>query len=647
MVSVNVQTPEALSATLPANQMVPFLRLFWDNWQGIGQKLAPGVFEAARKAGLVADLVALQPVLGGQALALAPQGVDAQALAASATAFATNFQTVAISSLQVVSIDTQLFVSANPGTNSCGFVQKATAASTVTGMCIWAGAVLVSLGGASLSTFNSSTGAFTAFATAHAAELIASYQGVLFASVGNTLYWLIPAVGSWSAGQTLDSAITSLEELDGVLYIGTATGLYRLKGQLKAGSPSTAPNVLNQFDYTLDLIWRAVSLLATGFWPERNFAMMKAWRGSLWAFVNDQLLRITPTASGVRVETQNVQGPTLGLAVCGRFLVTITRKLTALSSCSIWVNDSDAALGRWWKLDEGGAWCYPFPNAGYNQGLINVFNFGTTSSFNFRRWLLDPTSPTGFKSDNYSVARTTVTGKVTLPLMTPEDFSNVTGGKVQAIKPLRVGLEWVTIDALAWWPTINIGALTNSKMRVEISLDAGTTWNLLVDPATGFDYYQPGPLEFKSSRMELPIDPAQANSLYPASPNGNGLILDPSYLIRVTWEGGVMPLLRRVWLDVKPVDIVPGSGRVWDLDLAMSEPFIGLDGAGDSETGLIKVNRLWSLWTNSTSVVFTDIDGANYRVKVAGMEAKRAAAGAMPGLAPGWAVSVKLAEVFE
>jgi hypothetical protein len=298
MVSVNVQNAEALSATLPANQIAPFLRLFWDNWQGVGQKLAPGVFRDAVKQGLVNDLVALQPVLGGQALALAPQGVDAQALAASAAAFANNFQTVAISNFQIVSIDAQLFVSANPGTNNCGFVQKALAGSTVTGMCIWAGSVLVSLGGASLSTFNISTGVLTAFATAHAAELIASYQGVLFASVGNTLYWFIPAVAAWSAGQTLDSSITSLEELDGVLYIGTATGLYRLKGQLKAGSPSTAPNVLNQFDYTLDLIWRAISLLATGFWPERNFAMMKAWRGSLWAFVNDQLLRITPTEWG-------------------------------------------------------------------------------------------------------------------------------------------------------------------------------------------------------------------------------------------------------------------------------------------------------------------------------------------------------------
>jgi hypothetical protein len=120
--------------------------------------------------------------LGGQALALAPQGVDAQSLAASAAAFANNFQTVAISNFQIVSIDAQLFVSANPGTNNCGFVQKALAGSTVTGMCIWNGSVLVSLGGASLSTFNISTGVLTAFATAHAAELIASYQGVLFAS---------------------------------------------------------------------------------------------------------------------------------------------------------------------------------------------------------------------------------------------------------------------------------------------------------------------------------------------------------------------------------------------------------------------------------------------------------------------------------
>jgi hypothetical protein len=644
MVSVNVQNAEALSSTLPAFQIAPFLRLFWDNWQGVGQKLAPGVFAAANKAGLVADLVALQPVLNGQALALAPQGVQGIALAATASTGAAH-HTLQLGNLLIVTVDAQIFASANPGTGSTGLTKQATAAAAVTGMVAWAGTVLFSAGG-TLYTLNTGTWAIVAFGTALAgAELLTVYQGCLFANIGSTLYWIIPAVGTWATGPTLESAITAFEELEGSLYVGTKTALYRDTAQLKVGAPATAPGVFNVLDYKLDVLWRSQSYQPLTFWTEFNFVKMVGWRGYLWFFAGNQLMRARPatTAGHLEIEPQTVQGASLGLAVCGRYLVVITRNIYNSTVSTVWVNDG---VG-WWKLDQNTSWAFPFGNPFYPQGAINAFVLSSTTNYSFTRWLLDTTSPVGFKSDNYAVTRTTVSGKVTLPLLSPEDLSSATGGKVQAFKPLRVGLEWVTIDGLVWWPTINTGALTASKMRVEISLDAGATWTLLVDPATGFDYYQPASLEFKSSRMELPIDSAQANSLYPASPNGNGLIPDPSYLIRVTWEGTNMPLLRRVWLDVKPVDIEPDSGRVWDLDLSLSEPFIGLDGAGDTDTGLIKINRLWALWTNSTSVVFTDIDGAGYRVKVAGMEAKRAAAGVMPGLAPGWAVNVKLAEVFE
>lgn len=643
MLSINTQTPEALSATLPANQITPFLRYFWGNWQGIGQKLSGG-WQTSEKAGLVYDLVALRPVLNGQALALAPQGVAGTALSATASSGA-SFHVVTLGGLLVVAVDNQIFSSGNPGTNNSGLVKQATAAANVTGMVSWNGFVLFSAGG-TLYNLNTSTWAITAFGTALAgAELLCVYQGVLFANIGGTLNWLIPAVGSWATGPALESAITAFEELEGGLYIGTRTALYRMTAQLKASNPSAAPGTFNLLEYKLDLIWRSQSYQPFSFWTEYNFVKMVAWRGYLWFFAGNQLMQAQPaTVSGhFEIEPQPVQGASLGLAVCGRLLVVITRNIYNSAASSVWLNDGQG----WCKLDEGSSWNFPFGNPFYPQGAVNAFIYSDTANYSFNRWLLDATSPLGFKYDNYGVTRTKVTGKLTLPLLTPEDLASVSGGKVQAFKPLRVGLEWVTVDGLVWWPTINIPALANSKMRVEISLDAGTTWNLLIDPTTGFDYYQPGPLEFKSSRMELPIDAAQANSLYPASPNGNGLILDPSYLLRVTWEGGVMPLLRRVWLDFKPVDIEPDSGRVWDLDLNLSEPFIGLDGAGDSETAQTKLNRLWALWTNATSVTFNDLDNAVYTVKVAGLEVKRAAPGAMPGLAPGWAVNVKLAEVFE
>ncbi len=647
MRSVNTTDAEALLGTVAGNQARPFKRQFWGSWRGVGQKFAEG-WGASAKVGRVNDQLRLAPALGGAALALAPQGVSAQADATApglSQMYSTNWY-----GIQVVSVDKLLFTGANPGTNSSGLVLKATSTTVITGMGVWNGTIYVG-DGASIRSFDPTTGALATFGVPIAADLVTGYQNMLVISQGARLTWYIAAVGAWATGIILDSQVVALEELEGSLYIGTYNGnLYRLQGTLKAGSPATAPGTLNQFDFSFELIWKVGYLTPFSFWTERPFVKMTGWRGALWFFAGNQLMKATPSGGHLAIELQAVQGASLGLAVCGRSLVVVTRNVFNANASTVWVNDGTAGEGQavWWKLDDGGTWCYPFGNASYSQGQVNAFQYGITTSHNFTRWLLDPTSPLGFRYDNYGRARTTVSGKVTLPLVMPEDFEGL-GGSVGSVQLLRVGVEWQTIDGGVWWPTIDASSTAACKVQIEVSLDGGNSWTYLINPANSSNFYAPGAADFRASRFEFPVAVGQAGAQYPASPGFSGAaVADPGWLVRITWEGTIMPLLRRVWLDYKPVEVLPTSGLGWDFELNLTEPIIGLDGAVDNEAALTKLGRLWTLWKNANTVNFTDLDAATtYKVKVVGLEQKRVVPGVMPNLAQGWSASVRLVEVTE
>ncbi len=659
MRSVNVTDTERLDGAVPGKQVAPFRRLFWGNWRGAGQPfISEGSgrdsWAASERQGLGNDLVGLRPVLGGSALALAAQGVSAQVDTAALSV--ANFQTVTVGGITVVTVDTKCFVSSNPGTNNSGFVLRATAGATVQAMTVWQGQILMSVGG-TLYLFNLSTGAFTAFGSGLAGVTqLYSYQGVLMAAVDAALYWLIPAVGAWSAGVTLDSGVTAFEELEGILYIGANTMLYRLEGSLKPKAPSSAPATLDYFDYRLSVIWRTGAYYR-GFWTENNFGQMKGWRGSLWFFAGGQLLRARPVGGGLQahleIEAQPIYGLPLGLGVGGGLLAVAVRPGSSEPS-RLWINDGsleDKTGAGWWKLAEGGYQMLPFGNAGYSQGTLNVVDYGTSGSLNFVRYLLDTSSPLGFKADNFGVARSVVTGKLTLPMVMPEDLANNGGlsSKVLAVKLLRVGVEWATWEVGTYWPTIDVSNTTACEIRMELSIDGGTSWTYLVQPVTLNSGYAPGTPDFRGSRFELPVASPQADAMYPASPGYNGSpVADPGWLVRISWKGTIMPLLRRVWLDYQPVEVLPDSGLGWELDLNLTEPVVGLDGARDDEAALTKLDRLWNLWRNAHLVYFGDLDGVNtYKVRVVGLETRRVAQGAMPNLAQGWVARVRLVEVFE
>lgn len=638
-----------------------FKRAVWSKWTGLGQGMVAGAdgWEQAQKAGRVNDLVALRPVQNGGALALAPQGVSAQVEAAASTN--TRYQYVTFGALSLVAIGPRIYKSASPGTNNSGFVFLGAAVANVVGMAVWNGTVYVSTS-TNLYTLNITTGALTASTTPanRAVDFIISFQGMMFVSAGATLLWWIPATAAWSAGLVLESNINALEEFDGSLYIGCDSGLFKIEGQLKAKSPSTAPAVLDWFDYKFILLWRVIpSPAVNGNVEEFNFSKMVAWKGALWGFVGGRLFRIRPgsSAATLQIEEQPVYGSSRGIAVCGRWLVVATIITTATTVRTFWVNEAGADNGLgWWKLDQGGTYIYPFSNAGYSQGVINAFNNATTASTNFWRWLVDQGNPVGFRPDNFGVARTAVTGQLTLPLVTPEDLaqlSGATGGKVLAVNFRRVGLEWSVIDGGAWWPAGAGGFGASPVIGIDVSLDAGVTWLTLVDPAGGPSL---SALSFNHHRLELPanLNFYTSGRMYPsAAPNGVGPggfqpPPDVGWTIRVTFGGTEAPLLRRVWIDYDVAEVAPQTGRSWQFEVNLSEPQIGLDGAVEvsPNDASSKAGRLWDLAESGESTTFSDMDGQTYRVKVTGFEQKRLTQGAMPGLSPEWSGLVKLAEVW-
>lgn len=633
-----------------------FRRAIWSKWSGLGQGMVAGAegWQQAQSVGRVNDLLSLRPVQDGAALALVPQGVAAVA-DAGVLSFANVF-CVTLGSITVISFDTKIYVSANPGTNNCGFVLKATASAVILGMCIWNGQVLVSVNG-TLNTFNPTSGAFTAFTPATTAGTLASYQGVLVSAYGTQLSFLI--AGTWVTGPTLENGITSQEELNGSLYIGTLTALYRLDGVLQPKSPATAPNTLDYFSYKISIVWRAPAFNA-GYWTEYNFSNLTAWKGYLWFFANGQLYRAAPVQGHdtMQPEPQPITGLSLGLRVCGKFLVVITRQVSG-GACTIWANDGLYDLSRglgWFKVATGGQWFHPFPNVSYSQGMVNVATIPGANS-TFTRFLFDPVSPVGWNASNYGVTRTAVSGKVILPLVTPEDLAALAGAtdaRVLAVNLRRVGVEWSLIDGGTWWPSVPPDGPTLSAFQVaiEISNNAGVTWATLVEPSVGA--LSTNLYWFYGNRFELPVgsDLYVAGVMYPAAPpaGGPGLfgpVPDMGWLVRVTWGGLVMPLLRRVWLDYDVCELQPQTGRAWEFEVVLQDPLVDLDGTVDpGGDAAYKVARLSTLVKTGQSVTFSDLDGQNYLVRVVGLDVKRISQGALPALAPGWQGTVRLEEVW-
>lgn len=638
--AINIGDTEALKGALPAEQLSGFRRIFWENWRGSGRSFITGGWGKSAEAGLVAELSNLRPVADGAGLALAPPVVTATV--DNAPPDAGQLHSAAHSTTQVVSVGAKLFVSQNPGTAGSGFVWRATAPAVVRGMTIYQGQFCVGTG-TGLYNFEPVSGTFSPFGSFVPAELLAEYQGMLIASSGATLKWFIPAIGNWSAGLTLESEITALEQLEGVLYIGTLTALYRLQGVLKPRAPATAPGVFDLLEYDISLIWRT-TFSTSNHWLARNFCKMSAWRGALWFWAGGQFYRGQAGGNGrLALESQPIRGTPGGIAVCGGQLITLVRQG---SETFLYSNDGNFGTNGagWWRMvAPAGNWFFPFSNAGYAGGTLNVL-LQTASATLFGRWLLDPVSPIGTRADNFGQPRSLVSGEVVLPIFMPEDLAQ--NNRLEAIQLLRLGVEWAVFEGGRWWPEINPANTADCLIQLGLSVDGGTSWQYLTEPTFGNNFYAPGVADFRGSRIEFPIPAELAASVYPAGRLHDGNpVADPALQLKIVWQGQTMPLLRRLWLDYKAVEVGPKTGLSWEIELALSDPVISLSGQPAPDTAQIQLGRLWEAWQAGRTLLYRDIDGTGYYVKLTALEQKRVATGALPGCAAGWQLGLRLTEI--
>jgi hypothetical protein len=225
---------------------------------------------------------------------------------------------------------------------------------------------------------------------------------------------------------------------------------------------------------------------------------------------------------------------------------------------------------------------------------------------------------------------------------------------VLSVNLRRVGVEWSLIDAGVWWPLIPPDNPTQAafNLAIEVSNNSGVSWTTLLEPSLGG--FSSNLFWFYGNRVELPVVGLySAGMMYPAAPPAGGPpglfgpVPDMGWLVRVTWGGLVMPLLRRVWLDYDAAEIEPQTGRTWEFEVNLEDPQIGLDGAVDpAGDAAAKVSHLSDLVKSGQSVTFSDLDGQDYPVKVVGFDLKRVGPGALPALAPGWQGAVRLVEVW-
>ncbi|HEX2909380.1 MAG TPA: hypothetical protein VH186_01135 [Chloroflexia bacterium] len=646
-VTVNSGAGERLAGAAPSTQLAKFERLFWDNWQGSGAAFLAGGFTNAAKRGQVKILENMRPVLGGSALALAPRTIEGVADVSALDL--SGFQTVTLGNTQVVAVGPKLFTSSNPGVNNTGLGLKATLSGAVTGLAVWAGQVLVTVGGGAVQTLNLATGALTAFAPAASGTLMLAYQGVLVLANGSQLSYFAPALNGWTLAANLDGAIVALEELHGSLYVATPTTIYQFNGKLKPKSPASAPTVLDYFDYDFGVVLKMPAYSGNGLWSEQNFVKMTAWAGALWFMAGGRLYRAEPGGafSPLKLEAQPVAGSSYGLGLCAGMLGVVVRN-AADGATALWLNDGTCAGSGsgWWCVPapEGVRWYFPYGNAGYSAGAVSFIS-DSGGGYSVGRLLVEAGSPVGFRADNFGASRPILQGSVTLPLLFPSELAGE--GKAAAILFERIGVEWAWLDGGAWWPDGAGETVGPCQVAVEYSTDGGVSWFACAFPSDPPGVaYQVTATQFGAGRVEFPLSQAGYLPRYPlATVNKQELLPDPGWLLRINWSGPVMPLLRRIWLDYLPLELEPRTGLNWELELNLVPPVVGLNQASDNEIQA-KLDGLWSAWRNGTTVRFEDIDGSVYPVKVVALEQKAVAPGVMPNLKQGWQVAVRLTEMF-
>ena len=186
-------------------------------------------------------------------------------------------------------------------------------------------------------------------------DLCASYGGVFFVAIGQTLRWLVNSVTWYS--RDLGATITALTEWDSALWVGTEGGLFRAAGRLMPRDPVNNLGTLDYFEVAIGEVFGAAATISDTAHPQgRNFYGMCGFDGWLWFWLAGRVWRgrfsmgqtDANGAGHFLVEPQPIFGSNRGMAICGGLIVAA---LKDSSYSTLWVYDP--MVSGWWALERG------------------------------------------------------------------------------------------------------------------------------------------------------------------------------------------------------------------------------------------------------------------------------------------------------
>jgi hypothetical protein len=526
-----------------------------------------------------------------------------------------------------------------------GFVDTGlTFTSSISDMVVFNNLLHIAQSGAKLLTYDGVT-LTDVTATYSGAWYLAVYADMLFwtSGVSQTLNWRVTATPA-NYSRANYWIITGMCVASGSLYFGDVSGLYKLNGILKAGTPST-PGTLNLFEPEIVKVLSLPTLYQLEI-ADYNYGQMQYWAGYLWYWANGRVWRLKPSdnlGSGEGIpEVQPLFGRLRGMAVCDGLLVVA---LKSGSMKYLWAWES---VHGWWLVESGSAaandYTTPFSASimAKDAGLCTVMN----GTFNLARWPIDNTYLSGRNPNNFALADVSNTGYVVLPGFGLDDLATAGGFDNRGVvaRLLACGVEWgFPGDVNDWFDATAYAAGGGSAGAVtfgaEISIDGGVTW-------VSLGSFAPINVQgYRSGKARFAIAAAQGEAInltaaYPAL-----------YIIRVKAVGPNSPALHRVWVDYKLERVQVINGREWKLKLNLANPddMLALTGQSGSSSGgwasaAAGLSAFRDLWLYGNTVDYFDIDGSGaYKVKLKDFKAVRGS----NGKPYDWEFTVTLCEVIE
>ena len=376
-----------------------------------------------------------------------------------------------------------------------------------------------------------------------AADLLASYAGVLFRASGGVMQWTLDET-TWR-DVPFYLTVTGFLATDAGLYIGTERGLYRLTGRLKPSNPTAAPTTYDLWDYEIQPV-----VTAEGAVSASNFRVMQSYAGGVYYWLGGWLWRW----SGGRAERQPVRGTLYGMALAGPYLAAALR--TAEDGHVLWLHDGEG----WWPLEQGSdagdKYAWPVGISQLNDAHLVCWADGKR---HLARW-------------NFSTAgRTWATGHAAPHVCLPA----LDGGAPEVVK------QWTAAGFELGAPE-GPAALAGSPATwlLDASTDAGATWT----PAG-----------------TLTPTALVASAAFTLNVSARRLWLR----VRCTGGGPNNPALRTVWARWA-AGVTATARRRWEFKVVASDLVITLTGAGDDRDGR-RIARDLAALVGAGPVIFHDL----------------------------------------